>query len=178
MGWVRKDALLKWAVVEETTARVIVGHRRYKASVKFLFLGEVDVIAIDLYKPVTLPVSAVEEINELVVLIVRHVLRDLGVSRGGDYEPHIRVKLNPDSRRSLNDKNKRYSVLLELVPASVDEGVSPVVHLALVSVDFKNPRFMHVKRIRRRLLKRRLMLKGRANKRNAVHEPGQMKDMP
>lgn len=94
----------------------------------------------------------VEDVHKLVTLVFRQVLRNLGVSRVVELEPHIVICADPQVDRVMGAKIQRYTALAEVTDSRRDPGVGPVTHLVFVTVDVQREGFLsHArKRIRRK----------------------------
>lgn len=100
--------------------------------------------------PVTVVGVPVEDVHKLVTLVFRQVLRNLGVARVVELEPHIVICADPQVNRVIGAKVQRYTALAEVTDSSRDPRVGPVTHLVFVTVDVKREGFLsHIrKRIR------------------------------
>ena len=111
----------------------------------------------------------VEDVHKLVTLVFRQVLRNLGVSRVVELEPHIVICADPQVDRVIGAKVQRYTALAEVTDSSSDPGVGPVTHLVFVTVDVQREGFLS--HIRKRIQRRRGAGLAFRNRPRAANEP-------
>lgn len=126
----------------------------------FLTFGAVEAVDVQLKYPVRMPVSGMQKVEDLTVCIIGQALDKPRGWRGGDeldfisrgYEKVI---------RPLVGEVERHTVLVQTLDNPVDGGDQVARQLITVRFDLKYPRFIHVRRIARRIRGRYLRRKYR-----------------
>lgn len=130
--------------------RLVVERQGNSLEVRtFPTFGEVDFVAVQLNNPVRVPVSGVEKVDDLVIVILRKVLGKRREWFGEELDFIARSYENVVT--PLIGEVERHTVLLHAVEAPRQKGERPVVKLITVRIDLKYPRFAHVNRIVRRV---------------------------
>lgn len=141
---------------EDTQIAIVVRGKHHLVAVRVARVGEVDVVFVDVHRAVRLPVTALDEVHEVVMIIFRQMRRYLDGFAAFTGEPNIVALVDPDRWLPVDKKLKRYSVLLDLGNALPEEGEGPGVQLAVLSFDMEKPRFIHARRLIRKAKMRRL----------------------
>ncbi|CAB0887105.1 hypothetical protein NCPHL90_01684 [Corynebacterium diphtheriae] len=110
------------------------------------------IVHADVKDPVTVHAVTIEEIHNLMTLLFRQTLRNLGVSRIGKDELDVVIRLDPQARETGRPKVKRYTALVEGIHSVGDPRERPVRHLVFVTIDIQRESFIaHTKRVIRRI---------------------------
>ncbi|KXI15222.1 hypothetical protein HMPREF3227_02513 [Corynebacterium sp. CMW7794] len=136
-----------------------IGSRVYSASLNVLRSGEANFIGVDIDEPVDMLLTRVEVVHKKLVVGIVKLLNELDILPIDYEEVNVRFDVHPQRVPVINSKLERYTVFLELTPTLPQEGVSPRVHLAAVTIYLKNPRFAHARSVLRRWKRRRKIKK-------------------
>ena len=154
------------------TVRFWIESKPHLATLNVLRSGEVNVIRLDVNEPVDVLLTGVEKLHKLLVFGLVKCLGEVGLMALRYEEVNIRFDVQPQRLSMLHPQLERYTIFFDLAPASQDEGVSPIEHLAQVTIYIKRPRFAHVRGVLRRWKRRRKIKKLIAQHKRAASAGG------
>ncbi|CAB0582678.1 hypothetical protein CIP107536_00201 [Corynebacterium diphtheriae] len=124
----------------------------FRLRVKGTPLVELRVVPFEKDRFTIVHAVTIEEIHNLMTLLFRQTLRNLGVSRIGKDELDVVIRLDPQARETGRPKVKRYTALVEGIHSVGDPRERPVRHLVFVTIDIQRESFIaHTKRVIRRI---------------------------
>lgn len=128
----------------------MIGAPRAEAGIIPLNEAGLSLVVVKVKDPIAVEAIAVDDVHELMALVLRKALGNLGVARVGEYETDLIVRLDPQVQPSRRAKVQRHSGLFQVSHRLGDPRVRPIVQLVLVTVDVQREGlFDHVKRVRR-----------------------------